>query len=271
MNNITSDNTCSKLRETFTRWGIPEVIVSDNGPQLVSEKCETFLRNNGIKHIASSPFHPATNGAAENAVKSFKKGLKAALMDEKNRNTDIDILISRYLLAYRNSIHGTTNETPAFLMLGRKLRTLFDLVKPNTRELMENRKEKQSQNKRGKEYRNLELGDRVIARDYRNINNKGWQEGVITEIKGKKNYVCKTTEGLLWRRHIDQIKKIQVKAEMEEKIQDEVPTNSYIRKAPSKNISNSNYINNPDPYLSSKAQISDRPRREIRKPMRFQD
>ena len=57
--------TIALLRETFARFGLPEQIVSDNGPQFVSEEFELFLQHNGIKHIRSAPNHPATNGAAE--------------------------------------------------------------------------------------------------------------------------------------------------------------------------------------------------------------
>ena len=58
------------------QFGLPEVIVTDNGPCFMSEEFETFLVNNSIKHIISSSYHPATNGLAERAVQIVKKGLK---------------------------------------------------------------------------------------------------------------------------------------------------------------------------------------------------
>ena len=40
--------TVLELRTIFARWGLPEIIVSNNGPQLVSAKFEIFNKQNGI-------------------------------------------------------------------------------------------------------------------------------------------------------------------------------------------------------------------------------
>ena len=53
------------LRTVFARNGLPEQIVSDNGPQFTSSKFENFMKENGITHFRSAPYHPATNGLAE--------------------------------------------------------------------------------------------------------------------------------------------------------------------------------------------------------------
>ncbi|KAF2898725.1 hypothetical protein ILUMI_07452 [Ignelater luminosus] len=156
--NISIESTIKNLRKTFSRWGLPERIVSDNGPSLVFCRLKKFLEQNGIKHITSSPFHPATNGAAENAVRSFNKGLKAAIF--KQQGIDPDLIISRYLLNYRNEIHFTTNETPAVLTLGRNLRTCFDLIKSDTTLVVKERQEKQVKHHKGKENKMLSVEDK---------------------------------------------------------------------------------------------------------------
>ena len=52
----------------------PTQVLTDNGPQFVSDESLSFI--NGIKHIKSAPYHPATNGLAERFVQSLKKALK---------------------------------------------------------------------------------------------------------------------------------------------------------------------------------------------------
>ena len=56
------------LRTWFAQFGLPEMVVMNNGPGFASEEFEVFLQNNGIKHILSSPYHPSSNGLAERAV-----------------------------------------------------------------------------------------------------------------------------------------------------------------------------------------------------------
>ena len=58
------------------RFGIPDRIVTDNAPNCVSTEFIHFLKQNGIKHTTSTPYHPASNCLAERAVKIFKNGMK---------------------------------------------------------------------------------------------------------------------------------------------------------------------------------------------------
>ena len=64
MSSTTTSKTIEVLRDLFARFGIPEQIVSDNGPQFVSEEFQAFIKSNGIRHITSAPYHPATNAWA---------------------------------------------------------------------------------------------------------------------------------------------------------------------------------------------------------------
>ena len=72
----TSDVVIQGLRTLFAQFGLPETIVTDNGSCFVSEEFETFLKENGVMHIMSAPYHSATNGLAERAVQVLKQGLK---------------------------------------------------------------------------------------------------------------------------------------------------------------------------------------------------
>ena len=75
MSSTTSGKTITKLRETFTRFGLPEQLVSYNGLQFMSEEFETFLCMNEVKNIRSSPYHPASNSASKRVVQVVKQAL----------------------------------------------------------------------------------------------------------------------------------------------------------------------------------------------------
>ena len=64
----TSTTTISLLRKSFASLGLPEVIVSDNATNFTSEEFEQFFKKNGVKHVKTPPYHPASNGLAERAV-----------------------------------------------------------------------------------------------------------------------------------------------------------------------------------------------------------
>ena len=76
VNTATSRVTIEKLRSTFAIHGFPITIVSDNGRNFCREEFEEFLAKNGIHHRRKAPYHPASNGLAERAVQTFKKGMK---------------------------------------------------------------------------------------------------------------------------------------------------------------------------------------------------
>ena len=136
----TSYSTIEVLRDSFARFEIPEQIVSDNGAQFVSEEFQAFVRSNGIRHITSAPYHPASNGLAERAVKIFKQALRSMHQSSK----PVKEKLAKFLIAYRNTPHSATGVSPAQLLLGRPLRTHLDLVKPNLNCKMVNQQHQQS-------------------------------------------------------------------------------------------------------------------------------
>ena len=101
--------------------------MSDNGSQFSSDEFATFMKRNGIEHFKSAPYHPVTNGLAEQFIQTFKNSMCAM----KDENRDINQKIANFLLTYRNTPHSTTNETPAKPFSGRNLRTRLSLIKPD--------------------------------------------------------------------------------------------------------------------------------------------
>lgn len=68
----TSLSVIAALKGMFSRHGIPSVLVSDNGPQLVSQEMKEFATSWKFQQVTSSPYYPQSNGLAERAVKTVK-------------------------------------------------------------------------------------------------------------------------------------------------------------------------------------------------------
>ncbi|KAL0166469.1 hypothetical protein M9458_038313, partial [Cirrhinus mrigala] len=53
------------LDSLFTRWGLPQMITTDNGPQFVSADFSSYLRSKGIQQIHTTLYHSQANGGVE--------------------------------------------------------------------------------------------------------------------------------------------------------------------------------------------------------------
>ena len=81
MASSTSESTIAMLRRVFAAYGLPEHLVSDNGPQFTSTEFQEFLQANGVKHIRTAPYHPASNGTVERLIQTLKQAMKAGKQD----------------------------------------------------------------------------------------------------------------------------------------------------------------------------------------------
>ncbi|XP_049512447.1 uncharacterized protein K02A2.6-like [Dermacentor silvarum] len=109
MKSTTASKTVEKLRTVFAAFGLPEQIVTDNGPQFVSDEFAVFLRSNAVQHVKTPPYHPASNGAAERLVQTVKN-LVRQLRDERRSGQarTIQHRLDQLLLTYRNTPCSTT-------------------------------------------------------------------------------------------------------------------------------------------------------------------
>ena len=114
------------LDSLFTRWGLPERITTDNGPQMVSHELSSYLEGKGICHIPTAFYNPAANGGVERLNQSLKNGIRAHLAQGCTLTTSL----LQTLLHYRATRHATTGVSPASLMLGRELQLPLDRFRP---------------------------------------------------------------------------------------------------------------------------------------------
>ena len=69
MTSVTTEKTINELRLIFAQRRLPEEVVSDNGPQCVSNEFAEFMHKNGIRHTLTPPYHPQSNFAAVRLIK----------------------------------------------------------------------------------------------------------------------------------------------------------------------------------------------------------
>ena len=125
MTTTTSEATVDRLRQTFSKFGLPSTVVTDNGTPFTGVHFQQFMEANGVKHITSAPFHPSSNGLAERAVQSVKKGIS------KLSEGTLEVKLSKVLFRYRTTPHSTTGKSPSELLFGRRIRTHLDLLHPD--------------------------------------------------------------------------------------------------------------------------------------------
>ena len=197
VSSMTSSETISRLRSLFATSGLPDQIVSDNGTAFSSALFKQFTVKNGIKHVFSAPFHPATNGQAERSVQSVKLAMRRIVVG------DWRLRLARYLFAHRTTPHSLTGITPSEMLMGRKLKTHLDLLHPDLTASVKN-KQLDTVSRTVKHVRSFVDQEPVYVRNY--ANGPKWLPGVIDSVTGPASYLVKLLNGSLWRRHIDQIR-----------------------------------------------------------------
>jgi len=117
LRDTSSRTTIKALKSHFSRHGIPDILISDNGPQYASEEFRSFAQEWEFKHLTSSPYYPKSNGKAESAVKTCKSLLRKADLAK----SDVYLI----LLDHRNTPTESTGLSPAQRLFGRKTKTLL--------------------------------------------------------------------------------------------------------------------------------------------------
>uniref|UniRef100_A0A3P9DN86 Integrase catalytic domain-containing protein n=1 Tax=Maylandia zebra TaxID=106582 RepID=A0A3P9DN86_9CICH len=192
-------NVSTQWRETvktiFSRHGIPETVISDNGPCYNCKGWQNFAREYGFKHVTSSPQHPQANGKAEKGVHMIKQLLKKA--------TDSQSDPYLALLSYRTAPLDCVL-SPEELPMSRKLHTTLPCYAESKQsevitKKQENLKWKQKQqyDKGTKALGLLEKDDVVRIQDQ-----NAWSRKAIVLLEaGPRSYDVRTEEGHVFRRN----------------------------------------------------------------------
>ncbi|KAK3729801.1 hypothetical protein QZH41_003408 [Actinostola sp. cb2023] len=191
------------LKSIFSRHGIPEKMVTDNGPQYASNDFANFAKDYSFVHVTSSPRYAQSNGEAERAVQTVKRLF--------NKSTDLHLA----LLAYR-ATPLQQGYSPAQLLMSRNLRTTVPVLpcrmKPvvvdsshlrkRDGELKQKQKEHYDSRHRVQDLPVLEKGDEVYIPQMKT-------SGTVQQECGERSVLVSTPKGQLRRnrRHLNSLPK----------------------------------------------------------------
>ena len=192
------------LKILFARYGVPDVLVTDNGPQFASAEFVSFASKWGFRHVTSSPHYPQSNGRAENAVKTIKRLFKKCKETGQSEY--------QALLDWRNTPTESLGSSPAQRFFGRRCRTLLSmtetLLKPaydttaDARTLKGKRaKQAHYYNRKARDLPPISVGETVRLRL---PGEKRWTAGRCTGFQGPRSYLVRVgeTEYRRNRRHL---------------------------------------------------------------------
>ena len=199
-NSSTSTATIELLRKTFACLGLPDVVVSDNATTFTSNELSEFLKRNGVRHVRTPPYHPASNGLVKDGMKRLTKG-------------SLNTRLQRFLFKYRITPHSTTGTSPAELMFGRKLHSHLDQMHPDLGgKVRQNQDRQKVAHDNRTRVQDFVIGDLVYVRNYGQ--GPRWLLGQVVEIAGSVVYTIQLEDGRRVKRHAEQLRKRQGKQQL---------------------------------------------------------
>ncbi|XP_070183345.1 uncharacterized protein [Littorina saxatilis] len=119
LKNIQADTVAEALWEMWTRLGIPDEVITDQGTQFTSHLMKEVNDFLSIKHHMTAPFHPQANGLVERFNSTLKSMLKKLAIDQPR---EWDTFIPALLFAYREAPQESMGFSPFELLYGRSVK-----------------------------------------------------------------------------------------------------------------------------------------------------
>lgn len=170
MRQTTATLTVKAFHETFCRFGMPESLKTDNGPQFKSDEFKKFCDLYGIKIRKTTPYWPQANGEVERVNGMIKKHLRISQVEDTDWKWDLRMCV----LAYNSTPHSTTGVAPSILMFGRVMKDKLPSVSTNFNKTLEEVKDRDKEQKhKSMEYANIrrqartsnvQVGDTVVVK-----------------------------------------------------------------------------------------------------------
>ena len=124
--NAETETVAEALVTMFSRVGVPNEVLSDQGPQLMSRVMKEVSRLLSFRQLVTTPYHPQCNGLVER----FNGTLKTMLVKMcEERPKDWDRYIAPLLFAYREVPQESLGFSPFELLYGRNVRGPMTILK----------------------------------------------------------------------------------------------------------------------------------------------
>jgi hypothetical protein len=124
MRNGTAVEVAKRLIKFFTRFGLPDQILTDQGTNFQSNVLAEVYDAFDIHKTRTSPYHPQCDGQTERFMRTLKMMI-SSYIDEKQRNWDVHLDL--FSFAYNTATHATTKYSPFYMMYGRQPKIPLDI------------------------------------------------------------------------------------------------------------------------------------------------
>lgn len=148
----------------FLKFGVPSILISDNGPQLRSKTFAEFLQKYNVDHWKTAFYHPQAN-ATEAANKTIMNAVRAYIAD-KSSHRDWDLHLPELNCALNTATHSQTKYPPYTVVFGFNMCTNGKQHHPVELSEAESDPSKMLQHIREKVARNLRLAYENAKRIY---------------------------------------------------------------------------------------------------------
>ena len=112
-------------RQVYAKFGIPEIIHSDQGATFVSKTLVELNKLLGIRHTVTTTYRPQSNGSCERLNSTLINRIRTLHPREKKRwYYHVDSLV----MAYNTTVHESINISPFLAMYGRQPKIPIDLI-----------------------------------------------------------------------------------------------------------------------------------------------
>ncbi len=109
-------NVIKVIKDFVSRYGCPNVIITDGGPEFKGQEVQEFAESLGIRIRKASAYHPEANSVIERRWREIRKALKRWLQDHME---DWDDYYRYAFLATNTTVNAFTGYTPFELWYGR--------------------------------------------------------------------------------------------------------------------------------------------------------